>query len=161
MCVCAHTYMVVMLRNVNLRSCLGMTIYPHTWNVNLCSRSGIGHHWNVHYTRTSMKDWVSWRWRTGRTVGWTFAIYVFSGVKRRNEHWMQPTTGNSEKKSKEVVHCRSQESKRRKRMGSKVKSTYWRVFTSQVLFFWLQLLKPAVPISWHLHRAPHPHVQCT
>ena len=40
--------------------------------------------------------------------------------------------------------------------SSKVESTYWRVSTSQVLFFWL-LLNPAV---LGLLCMPYPHVQC-
>ena len=42
----------------------------------------------------------------------------------------------TKKKAKRSVHHRSQESKKRTTKSSKVESTYWRVSTSQVLFFW-------------------------
>ena len=117
-------------------------------NVNLCSCSEIGRHWNIHYTRTSMKKEVSWRWRTGGQRGWAFALYVFGGVKCTNECWTQPMAGNSDKeKAKRSVHRRSQESKKRTRKSSKVESTYWTVFTSQVLFFRLPLLNQQCPFS--------------
>ena len=50
----------------------------------------------------------------------------------------------TKKKGKRSVHRRSQESKKRATKSSKEESTYWRVSTSQVLFFWLPRTKPAV-----------------
>ena len=50
----------------------------------------------------------------------------------------------TKKKAKRSVHRRSQESKKRATKSSKEESTYWRVSTSQVLFFWLPRTKPSV-----------------
>ena len=140
-------YVSVTLRNVNLRYRLGMSIWGHARNVNLRSRSGIGCHWNVHYMRTLMEDGVggdvSWRWRTGRTVRLALRnVRIFGGVKCRNECWTQPTASDSDKEKKQRGQS-TVEAKRaiknRTRKSSKVKSTYGRVSTSQVLFFWLPL----------------------
>ena len=77
-----RTYVVVTLRNVNLWSCLGMSIWTRP------QESGIIE--NVHYTRMLMEDGVGggntpWQWRTRGHRGWAFATYVFGGVKCRNK----------------------------------------------------------------------------
>ena len=80
---------------------------------------------------------------------------------RINKCWMQPTIGDSEKK-KNSAHRWNQESDRRTRKSSKVESTYWRFFTSQVFRLTLQVplfctkqrltLALRTPLPWRLER---------
>ena len=125
-CMCVCTYVLVTLRNVNWRYCLGMSIWGHAQNVNLRSCPGrisdtcITRRWND----------ISWWWKMGRTAR---LVLRDCGVKCINECWTQLTAGNSErKKAKKSAHHRCQQSDRRTRKSSKVESTYWRFFTSQV-----------------------------
>ena len=77
-CMYMCTYMLVMLRNVNLRLCSG----PQVSLIRAL------------YMRTSMED-GGWSWGGGMTFlgdgglgghgGWAFAAYVFGGVECRNE----------------------------------------------------------------------------
>ena len=102
-------------------------------------------HWYMCYTRTSMEDGVggddvSWRWRMGRTV-WLGLRNVPNWRSQVQKQVLNAADGWRlwDKKAKKLVHRRSKKSKKRTRKSSKVGSTYWRVFTSQVLFFGLPL----------------------
>ena len=95
-CAYVRTYMVVTLRNVNLQSCLGMSIRAHAQNQASLTR---GRRWRKELGGAN----ITWRWRTGKTRAWAFATYVFGGVKCRNKCSTQPTASDSDKeKSKEV-----------------------------------------------------------
>ena len=142
--VCA--YMSVTLRNGNLRYCLGMSIWGHAKNVNLCSRSGIGRHWNVHYARASTEDGVAggggqrFLMEEGEDsmAGPSQCMYLAeSSAETSAEHswWLATLMKTKKQKS---VHHRSQERKNITK-SSKVESAYQSVSTSQVLFFWLPL----------------------
>ena len=100
----------------------------------------------MHNTRTSMEDGVggdniSWRWRTGRTVrlGPSQRTYLAESSAETSAERSRQLVTLRKKKAKRSVHRRNQESKKRTR-SSKVENTHWRVFTSQVLFFWFPLV---------------------
>ena len=128
-----RTYVSVTLRNVNLRYRLGMSIWGHARNVNLRSRPGRIS--DTYITRRSRDD-ISCRRRTGRTARLALRNVRICGAKCINECWTQPTAADSgwdkTKKQRSQPTVESQESDRRTRKSSKVESTYWRFFTSQV-----------------------------
>ena len=80
-CAYVRTYVAVTLRNVNLRSCLGMSIYANP------QESGV--------TETCITRGRRWRMELGGTFlgdggrggqhSWAFTMCVFGGVKCRNE----------------------------------------------------------------------------
>ena len=129
---CAHvrTYVAVTLRNVNLQSCLGISICAHA------QESGV--------TETCISRGRQWRMKLGgerflAMEGGDSAAgplqctdLVESSVEMSNEHSQQLVT-LTKKKAKRSVHRTSQENKKKTRKSSKEESTYWRVFTSQVL----------------------------
>ena len=167
--VYVRTYMVVTLRNVNLQSCLEMSICTHVWNVNCHgSRSGSG----------SLKHW--WRTELGgttflcdsggvdSTAGHLQRTYlVESSVETSAERSWQRLRQN---KSKEVsqlqrsVNCRGQSiaevsqlqkprEQEENRNSSKVESTYWGV--SQARYCSLGSTKLASHNFWHAPHALH------
>ena len=116
------------------------------------------HHWYVHYMRMSGWHFFGMEDRKDSLAGPLQCTYLAElNAETRAEHcqWL----------AKKSVHCRSQ------RKNSKVESTYWRVFTSQLLGSLFTLLlfctvlwahgKPAMHNFWYLLRTPHPHAQCT
>ena len=129
-----RTYVSVTLRNVNLRYRLGMSIWGHARYVNLRSRPGRISP-DTYITRRSQDD-ISCRWRTGRTARLALRNVRICGAKCINECWTQPTAADSgwekTKKQRSQPTVESQESDRRTRKSSKVESTYWRFFASQV-----------------------------
>ena len=118
-----RTYVSVTLRNVNLRYRLGMSIWGHARNVNLCSHPGRMS--DTCITRRSRDD-VSCRRRTERTARLALRNARICGAKCINDCWTQPTAANSEKKKKQRSQptVESQESDRRTRKSSKAESTY-------------------------------------
>ena len=114
---------------------LGMSNCAHAQEYKMCIIQG---HW--------------WRWRTelggcfsamedeeDSVAGPSQRTYLAESSAETSAEcslWLATLT---KKKAKRWDHCRSQESKKRTTKSSKVESTFWRVSTSQVLFFWLPL----------------------
>ena len=78
-----RTYVAVTLRNVNLRSCLGMSICAHT------QESGVTETC-ITCMRMLMEDGVGGKMflgdgGRGGQCRWAFATYIFGRVKCRNE----------------------------------------------------------------------------
>ena len=121
--MCACTYVSVKLRNVNLRS-----------------RSGT----RASLIRALYED-VNGGWSWGRGGGGGGATFLGDGGWGGQRGWaftmyeIGLVTLRKKKQRSHAVHCRSQESRRRTRQSSEVESTYWRVFTSQVLLIELPL----------------------
>ena len=134
------------------RSRLGMSIWGHACDVNLCSPWGRIS--DMCITRRRWDD-VSWGWRTGRTarlalhndVGtmflgnggrggqrdWPFTMYIFvePSLWKSPEHSRRLTTENKKQKSQPAVEA-NRVTEEQDRVESEVESTYWRFFITQV-----------------------------
>ena len=139
-CMYVRLYVSVNLSNVNLRSCLECQF--------ALNAQELRHHWYVNYMRTSGQRFLAMQDEEDSTAGLCNVLIWQSQVQK----W--------------VLNA-ADESKKGTRKSSKVESTYWRVFTSQVLVhatvvctvLWAST-KPATHNFWHLLRLPHLHVQC-
>ena len=111
------------------RSRSGMSICTHARNRASLKREDVDGRWSW-----GGQHFLPMEVREDSTAGpWQRTYLVESSAETSDECSQRLVTRT--KKAKRSVHRRSQESKKTTRKSSKVESTYWKVFTSQVLFF--------------------------
>ena len=126
-----RTYVSVTLRNVNLRYRLGMSIWGQRSECQfaLTPRQDIAY---VHYTTKLGRRFLPTDDGEDSATGPSQRTYLRSEVHKRVLNAADGCRLWEKKKQRSQPTVESQESDRRTRKSSKVESTYWRLFTSQV-----------------------------